>query len=210
MTLERDPFLPTRESLLVRLKNWEDQESWRDFFNAYWKLIYAAASSAGLKDSEAQDVVQDTVIAVAKKMKDFRYVPGVDSFKGWLIYLTRKRIALEYRRRERMKGPVEARAEQLDWMIEAENLPDPAGLDLETLWDQEWERSLWEAAVTKVKTEVSLKQFQMFDLYAVKERSATEVADELGVPVAQVYLAKHRVSALLKKELTRLKAAVTQ
>ena len=64
----RNDWLPTRTSLLRRLKQWEDQESWRDFFNTYWKLIYGAAVKAGLNDAEAQDVVQDTVITVAKKI----------------------------------------------------------------------------------------------------------------------------------------------
>ena len=65
----RDDWLPTRTSLLRRLKHWEDQEGWRDFFDTYWRLIYGAAVKAGLNDAEAQDVVQDTVIAVAKKIK---------------------------------------------------------------------------------------------------------------------------------------------
>ena len=99
-----EDFLPTRTSLLRRLKQWEDQESWRDFFDTYWKLIYSAAVKAGLNDAEAQDVVQDTVIAVAKKIEDFKYDPAVDSFKGWLLYLTRKRVALHYRKRERDRG----------------------------------------------------------------------------------------------------------
>ena len=82
---ERQEFIPTRQSLLSRLKSWDDQESWRDFFNTYWKLIYGAAVKSGLNDAEAQDVVQDTVITVAKKMEDFKYDPAVDSFKGWLF-----------------------------------------------------------------------------------------------------------------------------
>ena len=129
-----DQFLPTRESLLVRLKSWDDQEGWSDFFNAYWRLIYGAALRSGLNDAQAQDVVQDTVITVAKKMKDFRYKSGVDSFKGWLLYLTRKRIALEYRRkdRDRLAGPSKTGEE---WIVEAEALPDPAGFDLESLWE---------------------------------------------------------------------------
>jgi len=73
------------------------------------------------------------------------------------------------------------------------------------VWEQEWERNLWEAAITRVKKEVNAKQFQMFDLYTIKEKSAQEVARQLNVPVAQVYLAKHRISSLLKKELTRLR-----
>src|SRR5215471_16312261 len=101
MTKRREEFLPTRQSLLQRLKRWDDQESWRNFFELYSGLLYATAIKAGLSDSEAQDVVQDTIILVSKKMEGFKYDPAVDSFKGWLLYLTRKRIAMEYRKRPR-------------------------------------------------------------------------------------------------------------
>jgi len=204
MAEKRNEFLPTRESLLRRLKSWEDQESWADFFNTYWRLIYSAALKAGLNEAQAQDVVQDTIIVVAKKMKDFTYDRAIDSFKGWLLYLTRKRIALEYRRKE-LGRVTSGSSESTDWTLEADDLPDPAGFDLQSVWEQEWERNLWEAAITRVKKEVNAKQFQMFDLYTIKEKSAQEVARQLNVPVAQVYLAKHRTSSLLKKELTRLR-----
>jgi RNA polymerase sigma-70 factor (ECF subfamily) len=189
---------------LRRLKSWDDQESWADFFNTYWRLIHSAALKAGLNDAQAQDVVQDTIIVVAKKMKDFAYDRATDSFKGWLLYLTRKRIALEYRRKELARVTFGS-SESTDWTLEANDLPDPAGFDLQSVWEQEWERNLWEAAITRVKKEVNAKQFQMFDLYTIKEKSAPEVARQLNVPVAQVYLAKHRISSLLKNELTRLR-----
>ncbi len=64
-----DEFIPTRQSLLSRLKDWDDRESWKDFFNTYWKLIYGVAIKSGLSDAEAQDVVQEAVISVAKKMQ---------------------------------------------------------------------------------------------------------------------------------------------
>ena len=204
MSEKRDEFLPTRESLLLRLKSWDDHESWKQFFNDYWRLIYGAALRSGLNDAQAQDVVQDTIILVAKKMKDFRYDSAVDSFKGWLLYLTRKRIALEYRRKERDRGGPAAVSSD-NWMSEAENLQEPAGFDLERVWDQEWERNLWEAAIARIKENISSKQFQMFDLYVLKEKSAEEVARQMGVAVAQVYLAKHRISTLLTAELTRLR-----
>jgi RNA polymerase sigma-70 factor (ECF subfamily) len=205
MTKRREEFLPTRQSLVKRLKRLDDQESWRDFFNLYWGLLYSTAIKAGLSDSEAQDVVQDTIILVSKKMDGFKYDPAVDSFKGWLLYLTRKRIAMEYRKRARGR-PQAAAADLNDLTAEIEALPDPAGLGQEKVWDEEWHQTMWEAAIAQVKKQVALKQFQMFDLYVVKERPAREVAQALGVAVAQVYLAKHRVSALVKHELTQLKA----
>ena len=204
MSATNDPFLPTRQSLLERLKRWDDQESWRDFFNTYWGLLYATAIKAGLKDSEAQDVVQDTIILVARKMEGFKYDPAVDSFKGWLLYWTRKRIALEYRRRSRDR--LGASAEPQDDHGKLEEIQDPAGVPLDQIWEEEWQRAMWDAALTRVKAAVALKQFQMFDLYVLKERPVTEVAQTMDVTVAQVYLAKHRVSALVKKELNQLKA----
>jgi RNA polymerase sigma factor (sigma-70 family) len=204
MSENRDDWLPTRTSLLRRLKQWEDQESWRDFFNTYWKLIYSAAVKAGLNDAEAQDVVQDTVITVAKKIEDFKYDPALDSFKGWLLYLTRKRIALHYRKRERDRGGPTRDPGGTALATELEHIPDPAGVDLEAIWDEEWERHLTDAALARVKQQVNPKQFQMFNFYVLKQWPVKEVAKTLGVTVTQVYLAKHRISASVKKEVKRL------
>ena len=82
MTPQADEFLPTRRSLLSRLKDWDDQESWKDFFDTYWKLIYGVAIKSGLNDAEAQDVVQEAVISVAKKMHEFKYDPAVGRSKA--------------------------------------------------------------------------------------------------------------------------------
>jgi RNA polymerase sigma-70 factor (ECF subfamily) len=58
--------------LLVRLKDWGDQKSWQDFFDTYWRLIHSVAIKAGLSEAEAQDVVQETVLTVAKKLAVLR------------------------------------------------------------------------------------------------------------------------------------------
>ena len=58
-----------------RLKDWDDNASWRDFFNTCWKLIYGFALQRGLMHSEAEEVVQDTVLAVAKGIQGFTYDP---------------------------------------------------------------------------------------------------------------------------------------
>ena len=85
--------LATRESLLSRLRDWGDNRSWREFFDTYWHLIYGLAVKCGLTEAEAQDVVQETMISVAKQMPAFKYDPGLGSFKGWLLQITRRRIA---------------------------------------------------------------------------------------------------------------------
>src|SRR6266487_5226320 len=99
MRNQPDPFLPTRQSLLSRLKDWDDHESWRDFFDTYWRLIYGLAVKSGLTNTEAEEVVQETLLAVAKEMPDFKHDPARGSFKGWLLEITRRRIANQVRRR---------------------------------------------------------------------------------------------------------------
>ena len=58
MAIEPDDLTPTRWTLIGRLKNWDDQESWREFFDTYWRLIYATAIRSGLTPVEAEEVVQ--------------------------------------------------------------------------------------------------------------------------------------------------------
>src|SRR5437867_10362332 len=101
MPVEQPEFIPTRQSLLSRLKSWDDQESWREFFDRYWKLIYGVALKSGLTPSEAQDVVQETLIAVCKNIKEFKADPAFGSFKAWLLKLTRWRILDQVKKRPR-------------------------------------------------------------------------------------------------------------
>jgi len=98
---------PTRRSLVDRLANWDDQKRWQEFFDTYWKLIYSTARKSGLTDAEAQEVVQETVITVAKKIDKLKYDPAIGSFKGWLLQITRWRIVDQFRKREpgNMKRP---------------------------------------------------------------------------------------------------------
>ena len=102
---ELNQLLPTRYSLLSRLKDYEDQESWRDFFETYWRLIYSTAIKAGLNDAEAQDVVQETILSVLRKIPEFEYDPQIGSFKCWLLQLTTWRI-IDQRRLRLPVSPV--------------------------------------------------------------------------------------------------------
>src|SRR5688572_11646586 len=93
-----DALFPTRQSLLTRLRDWQDQDGWREFFDCYWRLIYNVARKSGLADAEAQDVVQNTFMYLARRMPSFRYDRTRGAFKSRLRVVTRSRISV-YRRR---------------------------------------------------------------------------------------------------------------
>ena len=85
-------------------------------------------------------------------------------------------------------------------------IPDESFAQQEEIWDREWRESLIEAALHRVKTHISAKQFQIFDLYVIKDWGVRKVAWALNVSVAEVYLAKHRVGKQIKKEVQQLES----
>src|SRR5579862_7072717 len=98
-------LLPTRRSLLSRLRNLQDQEGWREFFEMYWRLIYRVAREAGLTDVESQEVVQTTFIYLARRMPNFRYDRERGAFKSWLRVVARSRINVYCRREKSNRKP---------------------------------------------------------------------------------------------------------
>ena len=197
-------LIPTRHSLLRRMKDWEDQASWEDFFNTYWKLIYGVAIKAGLTDAEAQDAVQETVMNVAKNIKAFEIGSERGSFKAWLLQNTRWRIADQVRKRlpqaSRRRAPLHEGSDTPT----TDRLPDPASLDLDALWNVDWQQNLVDAALANLRSQVDPEQYQMFDLHVLRSWPAVKVARELGVKMGRVYFAKYKISRLLKKEIRRL------
>jgi RNA polymerase sigma-70 factor (ECF subfamily) len=173
-----DDLLPTRQTLLERLKDWTDDASWRVFFDTYWQLIYRIALKAGLTKSEAEEVVQQTMISVAKAMKDFRYDPARGSFKGWLLQLTVWRITNQFNRR-RLGAPVEVAPPPPPAGAEGEDSPAEAQVpaELERIWDAEWEESLLHTALERVRRQANPKHYQIFDLCVIQRKPTKEVRE---------------------------------
>ena len=203
--INADDSLLTRRTLLSRLRNLDDQESWRAFFNLYWRLLYNVARKAGLDDSGAQDIVQDTVIAVARNMPEFRYDPERGTFRQWLLRITRRRIIDHLRRVYREPPKVELAPESLDEEKEhAAAITDQSSSVIEAAWNQEWEKATFEAALAHVRASTNPRHFQVFDYCVLKEWPVSKVAATLGLNAAQVYLAKHRITQAMKRAVRRI------
>jgi len=151
-------------------------------------------------------------------MPEFCYQPGKDSFKGWLLRLVRWKIVDQVRRRQQAsarseeEGPssvAERLALREDWELDAIIVPadtaDPRQ-DFEALWEAEWEHHLVTTALVRVKRLAKPEHYAIYHLHVIEERPLAEVCRTLRVSAGAVYLAKHRVGALVKKAVRQLRA----
>ena len=195
------PLLETRSSLIQRLKATINGESWEEFFHTYWELIYNVARRAGLSEADAQDIVQETILKVHNSLDHFEYNRKRGTFKGWLRTVTRSRLNDFFKKQQRrpaLNQPFEEAADEL------QNLEDPEGPEIEKIWDEEWNRNLIQAALSRTKKLSSPKQFQIFKCHYIDEWTVRETCRTLGVNAAQVYMAKQRVGKIFRESVETL------
>ena len=199
------PLLETRSSLIQRLKATINGESWEEFFHTYWELIYNVARRAGLSEADAQDIVQETTLKVHNSLDRFEYNRKRGTFKGWLRTVTRSRLNDFFKKQQRrpaLNQPLEETADEL------QNLKDPEGPEIEKIWDEEWNRNLIQAALSRTKKLSSPKQFQIFKCHYIDEWTVRETCRTLGVNAAQVYMAKQRVGKIFREAVETLQEQV--
>ena len=199
------PLLETRSSLIQRLKATINGESWEEFFHTYWELIYNVARRAGLSEADAQDIVQETILKVHNSLDRFEYNRKRGTFKGWLRTVTRSRLNDFFKKQQRrptLNQPLEEAADEL------QNLEDPEGPEIEKIWDEEWNRNLIQAALSRTKKLSSPKQFQIFKCHYIDEWTVRETCRTLGVNAAQVYMAKQRVGKVFREAVEALQEQV--
>lgn len=186
---------PTRASLLVRLRDRQDQSAWSEFVRLYGPVIYRFARRRGLQDADAADVMQEILRSVSASVGAFD--PQLGLFRSWLFTLAHRRVYDFLQRQQRQVGDGQMTVQWLDAV--------PARDD-EAAWQKEVERQLFHVAADLVRPTFSAATWEAFHQTAVAGKSGQEVASTLGISVAAVYLAKSRVMAKLKAEVTRLQA----
>ena len=189
----------TRRTLLDRLRRTStDEACWHEFFDAYSKLIFSVARKSGLSHVDSEDIVQATVLKIAKYIDRFEFNPARGKFRNWVCMITKQQIANHYRKVNRQPPIEEFESDDPESMPEIE---DPVN-QWNEIWDSEYIGYLNGMALSEVKRKVSPKQYQIFHLYCVKDLSVDKIVEILDVSPNEVYLAKNRVMPLYE-EATR-------
>ncbi len=195
--LQPKRFPDTRPSLIATLgEGPEGQSAWREFFSRYGPAIYRVARLRGLSDEDADDIVQQVMVAISSHIGDFRYDRDRGRFRHWVRTITENKIRQNARR---AALPV---ASEADVSVCADDVPS-----LEDIWEREWQLQdiLW--CLDQASDDISPRRMEAFRMYAIDGVPAGEVAKQLNMSVGHVYVVRHLVLNMIRRRINKLDEA---
>jgi RNA polymerase sigma factor (sigma-70 family) len=185
----------TSLSLLGRIQDAGDTESWKRLVDVYQPLLRGWLHGYQAPDQDSDDLVQDVLAVLVKDLAKFRHPGHPGAFRGWLRGILVNRLRAFWRAgRGRPSAPGGS-----DFFRVAEQLEDPAG-DLRRLWDEQHDRCVLARLLELLAGAFEPKTLLAFRRVGLEGARARDVARELGMTVGAVYVAKSAVLRRLRQE----------
>ena len=181
----------TRNSLILRLRDREDADSWREFVSIYEPVIYRVAMRRGLQHADAMELVQRVLLAVARAVDRFQPDSSRAKFRTWLYRITHNEFCREYRALCKHSASGDTAVQAL-----LDQQPDAETEDFGT----EYRRAIFRWAADRVRPTVKPSTWHAFWMTAVEGVAVEDAAEETGLSVGAVYIARSRVMARLRKQ----------
>jgi RNA polymerase sigma-70 factor (ECF subfamily) len=183
----------TRQTLLHRVRDSADREAWAEFFELYAPLLEGHARAHGLARDDAEEVRDQCLEVLARKLPDFEYRRERGSFSAWLHRIAHaKVIDLARARKVRPRESVELTS------LAA------AGADPDEHWERRWRAEHLRYALARVQRDEPPERFRVFELLLVDELAVSEVCAQTGLVATQVYKIKAGVLKKVRAVLERL------
>lgn len=173
----------TTSTIVSNLRDFQNRAAWEQLAERFRRPLLRFVERLGLSPAEADDVLQEALLAFAQAVRSGAYQPERGRLSRYLFGITyRQALAL---RRARGRGAA-GRAGELPTELADEQTASGT-------WDEEWERAMLEQCLEQVRTETDELNFAAFNLVVAGDKTPAEAAEALGIPVKQVYNAKHRI-----------------
>lgn len=183
----------TSISLLERVRERDDEASWRTLVEIYTPLIRGWLNRHAGLDADAEDVIQD-VLAVVVRRIGVSPRAAVGAFRAWLRTITINCFRDTWKARRRVKPAADSRVDEF-----LQQLADPAS-GLSRVWDKEHDRHVTQRLLQIIRGEFTEKTWLAFQRFALADEPAETVAADLGMTVNAVFIAKSRVLTALRRE----------
>ena len=199
--MSEDKEFTTSITLLAKLANQQNEGAWERFVEIYSPHVNRWCKKFGLQENDASDVTQDVLLKLLNAMQEFDYSPSKGSFRGWLKTVTSNMIRdLKKSAKRRDDGSGDTKV-----MQQIANISDASAFDqLAKLVETQYESELLMIATNKVKQRVADQTWKAYELNAVDQVPAKEVALELNIPISEVYVSKSRVIKMLREEIAKI------
>jgi RNA polymerase sigma-70 factor, ECF subfamily len=188
----------TRQSLLLRAQNGE-ANAWKDLTDLYRPLILGWLNRQGVPPSDLDDLSQEVLLSVVKHLPTFQHSGQRGAFRAWLRTIVCRRTA-DYWRAIDMKTQTTGGSGATAAL---QQIADPDS-ELNRQWDEEHDQYVIHCLLDLVEQKFEPVSLQAFRRLALDGAGGAEVAQELGLSVAAVYVAKSRVLARIRQEAAGL------
>lgn len=184
---------PTRASLILRLQNSEDLAAWDEFAAIYGPVIFKIATSRGFQTADAENLVQEVMIAVSVSVSNWLERDDRGSFRAWLLRIARNATVDMITQKATRPLGHDGNAAQ----VHLANLPAPSELSNDI--DLEYERTVFRWAAERARESVAEHTWQAFWLTCIEQLSVEAAAARLNTRPGNIHFARSRVMARIKR-----------
>ncbi len=185
----------TSLSLLDRVRLRPDEDAWRRLVDVYTPLVRGWLGRYALAGPDADDLVQEVLAVVVRRLPEFRHAERPGSFRRWLRTITVNCLR-DFWRARRLRPKATGDSAFLDVLNQLED-PDSAP---SRLWDQEHDRHVTHRLLEMIRGDFEPNTWTAFQRVTLDGAAPDAVAAELGLSVNAVFIAKSRVLARLRAE----------
>lgn len=189
----------TRATLIQRVQNQQDEQSWEEFVRVYRRYIYAIIRSMNISEHDTEDILQQVLINLWNSLPKMDY-EKINRFRSWLSTVTKNCVTDFIRKRTREANRLEkAGKDDTLTYLKAIRLPE-----IDSIAEREWEVHLTNMALENIEPLFSGKAVEAFRL-TLQGKGVNEIAAQLDLKQNSVYRLKNRVKERLIQEIRHLR-----
>lgn len=185
----------TSPTLLGKLRQGPSDADWQAFVDRYAPTVFSWAWQSGLQESDAADVTQEVLLKLLQQMRTFEYSQSKGRFRGWLKTITlnaARDLGRKIQRRPAGSAGLSGVQDPRKWN------------ELARRMESEYQGDLIEQANALVRPRVAKNTWRAYEMTAIANQPASKVADELGMKVSEVYVAKSRIIKRIREAVAEL------
>jgi RNA polymerase sigma factor (sigma-70 family) len=194
-----DTYGNTRVTLIKRIHDKHDEQSWDEFVGIYGRFIYAVVRKMNVSEHDAEDLTQQMLVNLWQKIPELD-ATEIKRFRNWIASITRNFVIDYFRKQSRETKKIE-RASQEDNLDHLKSIRLP---EIDAIVQNQWRIHITSLAMENIKPLFSANALEVFQL-SLKGKSVEEIATELGLKEKSVSQLKSRVKKRLTEEVERLR-----